>query len=155
MMSKLEYARPIHRVCAGIFDFLLAVSSALILLIPAIIIAVYYATNRLPIDSVLLLVLAFLGGSLAIIAIIIYLILVPFLWNGQTIGMRLFGIKIVSNDGSKLTLQSICLRELLRIIFVLFTLGVSLIVDLFIISLGRLKLSYYDVVAMTAVIDVF
>lgn len=154
-MKKLEYAKPIHRLCAGIFDFLLSVSSAFVLLIPAIILAAYYAINRLPIDSVVLIVLAFLGGSLAIIAIIVYLILVPFLWNGQTIGMRLFGIKIVSNDGSKLTLQAICLRELLRIIFVLFTLGVSLIVDLFIISLGRLKLSYYDVVAMTAVIDVF
>ncbi|ELZ91727.1 RDD domain-containing protein [Haloferax mucosum ATCC BAA-1512] len=60
--------------------------------------------------------IAFLGFLVAFVTFVGYFFLLEGLWDGQTVGKRLFGIKVVKEDGSACDIGSSLMRNLLRII---------------------------------------
>jgi uncharacterized RDD family membrane protein YckC len=44
-----------------------------------------------------------------------YFILLEWLWQGQTVGKRMFGLRVISADGSPATFTAVLIRNLLRI----------------------------------------
>lgn len=54
----------------------------------------------------------FLAGVLCLCFIFLYYVFIPWkVWNGQTIGKRLLGIRMAGRDGSRLTLPRLLLRQ--------------------------------------------
>lgn len=52
---------------------------------------------------------------LALILSILYYAILPYLWNGQTIGKKILKIQIVSKDNKKLTIKQLMIREVVGI----------------------------------------
>lgn len=53
-----------------------------------------------------------LAGILCLCFIFLYYVFIPWkVWNGQTLGKRLFGIRITAMDGSKANLRQLLLRQ--------------------------------------------
>lgn len=67
---------------------------------------------------------AILGGLLGMfvgfIAVLFYFFVLEGVWDGQTVGKRLLGIKVVKEDGSECDIGTSFVRNLLRIIDGLF-----------------------------------
>lgn len=62
--------------------------------------------------------MALLAAILSIIAAILYFVIVPWKNDGQTIGKRVMGIKMVKIDGSPVDLKTICVRQILGIFII-------------------------------------
>jgi uncharacterized RDD family membrane protein YckC len=76
---------------------------------------------------------AFLGATLLITLVLVwaYFILLEWLWNGQTIGKRAFGLRVITEDGSPATFTAVLVRNLIRLVDFLpafYGLGVFVIV---------------------------
>src|SRR5438093_10564458 len=46
----------------------------------------------------------------------LYFVLLEWLWNGQTIGKRLFGLRVISEDGEPARFVAVVVRNLVRVI---------------------------------------
>src|SRR5206468_13009127 len=46
----------------------------------------------------------------------LYFVLLEWLWNGQTIGKRLFGLRVISEDGEPARFVAVIVRNLVRIV---------------------------------------
>ena len=58
-----------------------------------------------------------LAGVLSMVFIIAYYVLVPWkLWPGQTVGKRIFGIRITGLDGKRADLKQLILRQVLGLL---------------------------------------
>ena len=69
-----------------------------------------------------------IGLLLGLVGVFVYWFLLEGLWDGYTIGKKLFGIKVVEEDGHECTLSSSFVRNLLEIIDGLFYYLVGFIV---------------------------
>lgn len=75
-----------------------------------------------------------LGGLALILTLVLiwgYFILLEWLWNGQTIGKRLFKLRVINEDGSPAGFTAVLIRNLLRLVDFLpgfYGLGVLVIV---------------------------
>lgn len=72
--------------------------------------------------------ISLIGLLLAFVATLFYWLLLEGLWGGYTVGKRVFGIKVVEEDGSQCSLGSSFVRNLLEIIDGLFYYLVGFIV---------------------------
>lgn len=61
---------------------------------------------------------ALLGGILSLMVAIIYYVIIPMYFDGQTLGKKLCGIKIVTSNNEKVTLNCLVKRQFLGIILV-------------------------------------
>jgi len=79
--------------------------------------AVIFESNliNLSVDQVFLWILA---GFILLVFIIewSYFFLFEFFWNGKTIGKKILGIRVIQDNGHRITLLSSLIRNLLRII---------------------------------------
>lgn len=71
------------------------------------------------------------------VLIVIYFIIVPYIWNGFTVGKRIMNLKIVSNENKKVRLMSLFIRAfimdgLLASLFIIF--GIYVIDESFYLS---------------------
>jgi uncharacterized RDD family membrane protein YckC len=75
-----------------------------------------------------------LGGLTLILTLVLiwaYFILLEWLWNGQTIGKRLYKLRVINEDGSPARFTAVLIRNLLRLVDFLpafYGLGVLVIV---------------------------
>src|SRR6267378_5031095 len=75
-----------------------------------------------------------LGGLTLIVTLVLiwaYFILLEWLWNGQTIGKRVFRLRVINEDGSPAQFTAVLIRNLLRLVDFLpafYGLGVLVIV---------------------------
>lgn len=93
---------------------------------------------------VVLLIAAFL---------IVYKPVMESVWNGRTIGKRILGIRVASEDGSRAGAGSVFLRELIGDgLLGLLSGGITAVVSLFTIALSRPHKSIPDYLASTIVI---
>ena len=91
---------------------------------------------------------------LLFILFIIYLCLIPSVHNGQTLGMRLFKIRLVKQNGEDAKFDNYFYREIIgKIILTPLTLFVILIIDFIIFVYRRDNLSLFDILAKTKVVD--
>ena len=85
--------------------------------------------------SVLGLESLYLVGGLALIVVLVliwsYFILLEWLWNGQTIGKRVYKLRVINEDGSPAQFTAVLIRNLMRLVDflpALYGLGVLVIV---------------------------
>ncbi|WP_020061414.1 RDD family protein [Bacillus sp. 123MFChir2] len=82
----------------------------------------------------------------------LYLLIVPIVWSGFTVGKKAVNIRIVRVDGQKITIWTTVKRYLLSGIIYGFMFGIGFIVSAFMVALRKDKRSIHDFIAGTQVI---
>ncbi|MEH7461073.1 RDD family protein [Bacillus thuringiensis] len=82
----------------------------------------------------------------------LYLLIVPIVWAGFTVGKKAVNIRIVRVDGQKITIWTTVKRYLLSGIIYGLMFGMGFIVSAFMIALRKDKRSIHDLIAGTQVI---
>ncbi len=83
-----------------------------------------------------------------------YMIILPYYWDGKTIGRNLVGVKLQSIDGSKLTIGKLFLREFVfKVLWWIVTLGIGAVIDFIMIAVREDKFAIRDIVTKTEIID--
>lgn len=86
---------------------------------------------------------------------IVYMVVVPYYWEGKTPGRHITGVKLQMQDGSELKFWSIFVREVVfKMIWWTVTLGIGSIVDFIMVAVRKDKLTIRDIVTRTEVIDI-
>ncbi len=151
---KLAKAR--HRVMAVIVDFLIVLLLSLLFYvnkIPFIIAAIRNPNINVDVKVIFD---SFRSGAVLIIVLIFYFVAIPFYLKGQTIGKRIFKLKIVNEDGSDVGVKELFFREIIGKLFIDFlSLGLSIISSFIIMCLRDDKKSLADIIAKTKVIDIY
>ena len=97
-----------NRGFAALVDFIIAsviFGGALFLMQQALNL---FGQGALSLSGVLLLVTLFITWS--------YFVLLEWLWQGQTVGKRMYGLRVIGEDGSPATFTAVLVRNLARII---------------------------------------
>ena len=81
----------------------------------------------------------------------LYMVIVPILWYGYTVGKRIMGIRIVRVDGKKLGIGTMLLRYLVAALVYAITLGIGFIVSAFMVGIRKDHRSIHDFIAGTYV----
>ncbi|MGH2498582.1 MAG: RDD family protein, partial [Candidatus Limnocylindria bacterium] len=105
VVLRYDLAGAGNRGFAALLDFVLAA------LITAGLLAAWQSfglTAAPQLTGAVMLLTAFLGWS--------YFILLEWLWNGQTIGKRAFGLRVIGPDGSPARFGAVFVRNLVRVV---------------------------------------
>ncbi len=90
----------------------------------------------------------------SLVTIILYYILLPMYWDGYTVGRKLCGIKVKSQDKEKLKFGQMFLREVVfKRLWWSVTLGVGMAIDFFMVVLRDDKQTIRDIITNTEVIE--
>ncbi|MDM5222554.1 RDD family protein [Peribacillus sp. NJ11] len=81
----------------------------------------------------------------------LYMMIVPILWYGYTVGKRIVGIRIVRVDGKKLGIGTMLLRYLVAALVYAITLGIGFIVSAFMVGIRKDHRAIHDFIAGTYV----
>lgn len=81
----------------------------------------------------------------------LYLLILPVLWYGYTLGKRIMGIRIVRLDGKKVGIGTMLLRNLIGGLIYVVTLGIGLLVSAFMVGLRGDHRAIHDFIAGTYV----
>ncbi|MGM0887533.1 MAG: RDD family protein [Bacillota bacterium] len=81
----------------------------------------------------------------------LYMVIVPILWYGYTVGKRIMGIRIVRMDGKKLGIGTMLLRCLVAALVYAITLGIGFIISAFMVGIRKDHRSIHDFIAGTYV----
>ncbi|MHA6484662.1 RDD family protein [Paenibacillus sp. strain BS8-2] len=83
----------------------------------------------------------------------LYSLLLPVLWNGQTIGKKICGIRIIRviNNGPP-HVGNMLMRNVVWAIIIAITIGIAFIVDLFMVGIREDKRGIHDFIAGTQVV---
>ncbi|PCD06668.1 hypothetical protein CMV16_16175 [Peribacillus simplex] len=81
----------------------------------------------------------------------LYIVIVPILWYGYTVGKRIMGIRIVRMDGKKLGIGTMLMRYLVAALVYAITLGIGFIVSAFMVGIRKDHRSIHDFIAGTYV----
>ncbi|MDX8366199.1 RDD family protein [Cytobacillus sp. IB215665] len=82
---------------------------------------------------------------------VIYGTLLPVFWKGYTVGKKIVGIRIVKIDGTNVHLVTMVLRVIIAGIVYGLTLGIGIIVSIFMVLLREDNRAIHDFVANTYV----
>lgn len=148
-------ARPINRLAAYIVDFLITgILMLVIYFIFSFDLIFLFGKGILNMDfntAIHFYRVTFIN----VLLICSYFTLIPYLLDGQTIGKKLFRIKVVMVDGSKITFASLFIREILGKLLLNF-------INIFLANLASYVLMVYredkraigDIFAKTMVVDI-
>lgn len=148
-------ARPINRLAAYIVDFLITgILMLVIYFIFSFDLIFLFGKGILNMDfntAIHFYRVTFIN----VLLICSYFTLIPYLLDGQTIGKKLFRIKVVMVDGSKITFASLFVREILGKLLLNF-------INIFLANLASYVLMVYredkraigDIFAKTMVVDI-
>ncbi|MCK1982787.1 MULTISPECIES: RDD family protein [Peribacillus] len=81
----------------------------------------------------------------------LYMLFVPILWYGYTVGKRIMGIRIVRVDGKKLGIGTMLLRYLVAALVYAITFGIGFIVSAFMVGIRKDHRAIHDFIAGTYV----
>ncbi|MES1039857.1 MULTISPECIES: RDD family protein [Peribacillus] len=81
----------------------------------------------------------------------LYMLIVPILWYGYTVGKRIMGIRIVRVDGKKLGIGTMLLRYLVAALVYAITFGIGFIVSAFMVGIRKDHRAIHDFIAGTYV----
>lgn len=150
----MNRAKSYHRIFANLFDIIVMAALLLLLNFRSLIALINGLVSPTRLDSLVLFMLAFFSGAFTFAVVVVYFVVLPIYWNGQTLGKRFFKIKIIKLDGSDIDFKTIFLREVTRIFLALITFGISAVVDMIVLLATNDGKGFYDYVASTQVIDV-
>jgi uncharacterized RDD family membrane protein YckC len=142
------------RLLSTLFDLIICLAFAFIIMLPSIIAFINVLVNASIANIIAVYISAVVCGALVILFALVYSVVFPILWKGQTIGKRFFRIKLVNADGSDVTLKTLFIRETLRLVLLVISLGASAIGDLASLTISKSHRSFSDIVSSTYVINV-
>ncbi len=152
----MKLAKIRHRVMATILDFVIFGGLIFILFIskwPFLISAI--RNPGVSVDSKLIFDF-FRLGVVVIILFTLYYVGVPAYFKGQTLGKKIFKLKIVNEDDSEIEIKTLFFREIIAKAFIDYlSLGFTIIASFIIMLLRDDKKSLSDVIAKTKVIDLY
>lgn len=155
MEELLIVAKPRKRILSLIIDLLINLVIDGVLLIPSIIAFVNAMKSRNDPNIIALFIAGILGGALIISFALFYFVCLPVIWEGQTIGKKLFNIRIVdatTNEGP--SAKVMLLREATRIIIFVLSFGISAITSFFALCANNKKTTFHELMSNTRVVNV-
>ncbi|GEL77578.1 RDD family protein [Tenuibacillus multivorans] len=108
----------------------------------------------LPVSAVVLLFMGEGAPAEAAIDLIMFLygVIVPVVWSGYVVGKYIMGVRIVKENGDKLGIGTMLMRNLVAGIAYVITFGILLIVSILMVAIRDDKKAVHDFVAGTRVI---
>nr|WP_062047528.1 RDD family protein [Bacillus sp. JCM 19034] len=82
---------------------------------------------------------------------LVYMVILPVVWYGFTVGKRICGVRIVKLDGSKLGIGAMILRAVIALVLYTISFGLLVIVSGLMVMIRRDKRSIHDFIAGTYV----
>ncbi|PFJ05700.1 RDD family protein [Bacillus cereus] len=83
----------------------------------------------------------------------IYFILLPFIWNGSTVGKKVTRTKVISLTSEKLTLQTLIIRFFVLLLPNILLLGIPLICNVYMMLFRKDNCGFHDLIAKTKVMS--
>ena len=93
--------------------------------------------------------------DLAVVFILmaIYFIVLPFIWNGVTLGKKVTRIKLISLKSEKLTLQTLIIRFFVVLLPNVLLLGIPLICNVYMMLFRKDNCGFQDLITKTKIIS--
>ncbi|WP_144612875.1 RDD family protein [Bacillus cereus] len=93
--------------------------------------------------------------DLAVVFILmaIYFILVPFIWNGVTLGKKVTRIKLISLKSEKLTVQTLTIRFFVLLLPNILLLGIPILCNVYMMLFRKDNCGFQDLITKTKVIS--
>lgn len=152
----MKLAKVRHRIMASLLDLGIVVSFFVIITLTKLPFIISMFTTVEHLVTTKFIVDVFRWGILFAVLILIYYVIVPLMLDGQTIGKKVFRLKIIREDGQNLEHITMFYREAIGGMFVNFaSLGITAIVSIIIMSLREDNKSLGDILAKTKVIDLY
>ncbi len=86
---------------------------------------------------------------------ILYMVVLPYYWDGKTAGRHIVGVKIQNIDQTPLKFWTIFVREVVfKVIWWIATLGIGSVVDFVMVAVRKDKQTIRDIVTRTEVVDI-
>lgn len=142
-----------NRIFASIFDIFVLFGLAFIVSIPSIACLLNVLSNNSTANIVASFVSSFISGCVSVILIVFYSIVFPAKFEGQTLGMIFFNIKIVKINGGDVDFKVMFIRNTFHLLTIFVTLGFTLIIDLLTLLMTKDHLTFYDILASTRIIE--
>lgn len=152
----MKLAKVRHRVMSSLLDFGIILSVFVVLTIGKLPFIISMLTTSEHIVTTKFIVDVFRYAVIFTIIMLIYYIVIPFFFNGQTIGKKIFKLKILREDEGKLDYRTMFYREGIGRIFLNFaSLGITIIVSTIIMIIREDNKDLADILAKTKVIDLY
>ena len=152
----MKLAKVRHRIMAALLDFCVIASLLLIIIIGKLPIIINIFTQDNYTVTTKFIVDIFRYGIIFCVLLLIYYVVFPLLFNGQTIGKKVFKLQIVKDNGKKLDYKTMFYREGLGRVFInIASLGITCFVSVIIMMLREDKKDLGDILAKTNVIDLY
>lgn len=152
----MKLAKVRHRVMASLLDFAIASSFVIIITLFKLPFTISMVLNEENIVTTKFIIDVFRWGILLCMMFLIYYTVVPWLLKGQTIGKKVFKLKIVKENDEDVDLVTMFYRDGVGSIFIHFaSLGLTVIVSIIVMSLREDKKGLGDILAKTKVIDLY
>lgn len=152
----MKLAKVRHRIMAAIVDFGIVFGVLIILALWKLpfIISMFKQGEHLVTTK--FIVDMFRWGILYGFLLMFYYMITPLLFKGQTIGKKVFKLKIVKENGEEVDYKTMFFREVIGRIFIeIGSLGITSIVSVIIMGLREDKKDLADIIAKTKVIDLY
>ncbi|OKA26035.1 RDD family protein [Bacillus cereus] len=93
--------------------------------------------------------------DLAVVFILmaLYFILLPFIWNGVTLGKKVTRIKLISLKSEKLTLQTLTIRFFVLLLPNILLLGIPILCNVYMMLFRKDNCGFQDLITKTKVIS--
>ncbi|MBE5104003.1 RDD family protein [Bacillus thuringiensis] len=91
--------------------------------------------------------------TVAFILMALYFILLPFIWNGATLGKKVTRTKLISLKSEKLTIQTLSIRFIVLLLPNILLLGIPLICNVYMMLFRKDNCGFHDLIAKTKVMS--
>ncbi|SLK10379.1 RDD family protein [Bacillus toyonensis] len=91
--------------------------------------------------------------AVVFILMVLYFILLPFIWNGVTLGKKITRTKLISLTSEKLTLQTLTLRFFVLLLPNMLLLGIPLICNVYMMLFRKDNCGFHDLITKTKVMN--
>ena len=152
----MKLAKVRHRFMAALLDLLIVLVNFVAITLVKLPFLISMLKSNEHIVSTKFILDIFRWGVICCFLFLIYYAVIPVMMKGQTIGKKVFKLKVVKDTGEDISYKTTLYREAIGGIFIFFTsLGVTLIASFIIMNLREDKKSLADILAKTKVIDLY
>ena len=152
----MKLAKVRHRIMSSLLDFGIVLGAFAVASLSKLPFIISMLNEKEHIVSTKFIFDVFATGIIFAILLLIYYIVIPLFFKGQTVGKKVFKLQIVKENGEPLDTRTMFYREGIGRIFVNFaSLGITVIVSTIIMSLREDKKSLSDILAKTKVVDLY
>ena len=152
----MKLAKVRHRIMAAMLDFGIVLGLLGIITVGKLPIIINIFSQENYTVTAKFIVDIFRYGIIFSIILLIYYVVIPLFFNGQTFGKKVFKLQIQKENGEKIDSRTMFYREGIGRVFLNFaSLGVTVIVSTIIMIFREDKKDLIDVLAKTKVVDLY